>query len=135
MTRGRAVNAIAVLVLVAAGIFGAIAYFNARDSSTVSRSAGPGRVRPAGERPAVRSGNILLLYSDEKDVPQLRAIQDELSGTDKALAAAGQAVLVRRGAAPQGIAALSARHRIDASRADDNVVSGFAEYWLGRKDG
>jgi hypothetical protein len=135
LTRTRVATALGVVLVVALGIAGAIAFFNGRDSATVSDAAGPGHVRPAGQQPTVKPGNVLLVYSDAKFAPQLRQIQDDLSGTDKALVAAGQAVIVRRGAAPLGIAALSARHRIDASRADGNVVSGFAEYWLGRKDG
>jgi hypothetical protein len=136
LTRSRAATAIGVLLVVALGIFGAIAYFNARDSSTVSSSQGPGHERPAGERPVVKPGNVLLLYADPKFAPQLRRLQRDLSGTDKSLVAAGQAVIVQRAPKlPGGIAALSARHRLAAGRPDDESLTGFIEYWLGRKSG
>jgi anti-sigma factor RsiW len=125
------------VLVVVAGIVGAIAYFASRDSSTVSTSnEGPGRERAAGERPAVKTGNVLLLYSDPKLAQPLRALQGELAGGEEALAAAGQAVLVRR--APnqrEPLRALSSGHRLDADRAHLAAVRSFVEYWLGRQTG
>lgn len=123
-------------MLVAAGAFGAIAYFNARDGATVSSSKGPGRERPAADKPVVKAGNVLLLYSDPQLAGPLRALQRELAGTDESLAAAGQAVLVRRQAdLPAPASALSARHRLDGSSAELPALRSFVEYWLGRDTG
>ncbi|MDQ3678084.1 MAG: hypothetical protein M3401_15025 [Actinomycetota bacterium] len=132
----RPAVAIGVVLLAAAGVIGAIAYFNARDDATVSTSRGPGRERPEGERPVVQAGNVLLVYSDSQLSPALRALQREIAGTDKALAAVGQAVLVRRqDELPVPVSALSARHRLDASRAELPALRNFVEYWLGRESG
>ncbi len=137
MNRARPVIALlGILVLGGAGIFGAIAYFNARDDATVSASAGPGRERAAGEPPVVQAGNVLILYSDPELAGRLRALQRELAGSDASLAAAGQAVLVRRDAGlPAPVRALSASHRLDSSRAEFPALRDFVEYWLGRDSG
>ncbi|MGH2841095.1 MAG: hypothetical protein ACRDKY_09760 [Solirubrobacteraceae bacterium] len=136
MTRTRPFIVIGVVLLAAAGVIGAIAYFNARDDATVSTTEGPGRERPAGERPVVRPGNVLLVYSEAQLARPLLALQRELSGTDKALVAAGQAVIVRRNRAlPVPVTGLSARHRLDASRAELEALRDFVEYWLGRETG
>lgn len=123
-------------MLVAAGVFGAISYFNSRDDATVSSTEGPGRERPAGDKPVVKAGNVLLLYSDPQLAGPLRALQRDLAGTDESLAAAGQAVLVRRQAdLPAPVSALSAGHRLDSSGAELPAVRSFVEYWLGRDTG
>ena len=136
LKRIRPVIAIGVLLLTAAGVVGAIAYLNARDDATLSAAQGPGRERPAGARPAVEPGNVLLTYSEPQLAPALRALARELGGSDDALAAAGQAVLVRRRPGlPAPISALSAGHRLDAARADDPALRRFVEYRLGRRSG
>jgi len=123
-------------VLAAAGIIGAAAYLHSRDDATVTAGQDAGRPRPPGARPAVRPGNVLLLYAEPRQAPQLRALRRELGSSDPALAAAGQALLVRRDAGLRvPIVALSARHRQDARAASEPAVRGFVEYWLGRAAG
>ena len=127
---------LAAIVLTAVGIIGAAAYFNSRDDATLTVGQGVGQLRPPGARPPVRPGNVLLLYSDARQAPGLRALARELGGSGPALAAAGQAVLVRRDAGLRvPIVALSARHRHDARAASDPALRGFVEYWLGRATG
>jgi hypothetical protein len=132
----RAALTLGVVLLVGVGAYAVISYFDARDDSTVSSSDGPGRERPAGERPVVKAGNVLLLYSDPQLAGPLRALQRDLAGGDEALAAAGQAVLVRRQPdLPVPVVALSARRRLDGSRAQLPALRDFVEYWLGRDGG
>lgn len=124
--------AAAALVVVAA--VAALAFFDARDDSTVTRADGPGSPRPDGADPAVRTGNVLLLYRDRAAAPALDAVRDELSGPpDPALVAAGQAVIVRREPrlAP-AVRALSASHRVDAASSDAPAIRDFVDFWLGR---
>ena len=124
------------MLLTGLGVLGAIAYLNSRDDATVSTSEGPGEVRRAGEGPVtVKPGNVVLLYADRELAAPLRALQRELAGPpSEQLSAAGQAVVVQRlpdVAAP--IVALSARHRLQASRPDAAQLREFVEYWLGRE--
>jgi hypothetical protein len=124
------------VVLAAAAIIGAAAYLSSRDDATVASARQAGRPRPPGARPAVRPGNVLVLYADRHQAAQLRALRRELSGSGPALAEAGQALLVRRDAGLRvPIVALSARHRQDARAASEPAVRGFVEYWLGRAAG
>jgi len=124
------------VLLAAAAIIGGAAYLNSRDDATVATGGQVGSPRPPGARPAVRPGNVLLLYADERQAPQLRALRRELGSSDPALAAAGQALLVRRDAGLRvPIVALSARHRQNARAASEPAVRGFVEYWLGRAAG
>jgi len=136
MTR-KVVIALGVLVLAAAGIAAALAYFSARDASTVGGSAGAGVERAAGARPVVAPGNVVLLYSDERETAQLRELALQTGGTvTPELEAAGQAVLVRRQPDLRTpVVALSARRRLDADGADDPRLRAFVEYWLGRSAG
>jgi hypothetical protein len=127
---------IGAIVLGVAGSVGVAAYLNSRDDATLTSGRDAGRPRSPGARPAVRPGNVLLLYADERQAPALRALRRELTGSDPALVAAGQAVLVRRDprlSAP--VVALSARHRRAADAASEPAVRDFVEYWLGRATG
>jgi len=136
MTRPRPAIALAAAVLTVAGIVVAAAYLNSRDEATLTATERVGQLRSPGSEPAVRPGNVLLLYADTRQAPQLRALRRELGGSDPALAAAGQAVLVR---ADDGlrvpIVALTARHRQDATTAKDPALRRFVDYWLGRATG
>jgi len=131
----RALLALGALVLAVAGVAAAFAFFSSKDDATVTRSAGPGSPRPAGDRPAVRDGNVLLLHRRADQARALRTLADDIAGPASAqLEAAGQAVLVRRDATlPVPIVALSATRRIEAERADDPALAQFVEYWLGRR--
>ena len=131
----RALLALAALVLAVAGVAAAFAFFSSKDDATFTRSRGPGSVRPVGDKPAVRDGNVLLLHPRPGQARALRALADDIAGPANAkLEAAGQAVLVRRDAAlAVPILALTATRRLEAARADDPALARFVEYWLGRR--
>jgi hypothetical protein len=133
----RLVVALGALVLAVAGVGAALAYFNARDDATVSRSQGPGQPRAAGARPLVATGNVVLLYSDERETTALRELARDIGGdATPALESAGQAVIVRRQPGLRvAVAALTSRRRLDAAGPDDPTLRAFIEYWLGRDAG
>jgi hypothetical protein len=133
----RAVIALAVLVVAAAGAVAVLVVLNSRDDASVQRSAGPGADRPAGARPAVAPGNVLLLYSDERETAALRSLALRTGGRETpALVAAGQAVIVRRQPGVRmPVVALSTHRRLDASAPDDPRLRTFVEYWLARAPG
>jgi hypothetical protein len=132
---GRPLLALGALVLAIAGVVAALQFFSSKDDATVTRSGGPGSARPAGDTPAVRDGNVLLLHRRPGDARALRALADDVAGPSSAkLQAAGQAVLVRRDPAlAVPIIALTATRRIESQRADDPALVQFVEYWLGRR--
>jgi hypothetical protein len=134
MSRRIAVAVVA-LLLAAAGVVAAIAYFNARDDATVTRSDGPGKPRATGARPAVAAGNVVLLFSDERETTALRALASDIGGAaTPALQKAGQAVIVRRQTGVRSpVVAVTKDRRYDASGTDDPALRGFIEYWLGRE--
>ena len=131
--RGLAIG-LGAVVLAGAGVGGALAFFAARDDATVARERGPGEPRSARARPHVRPGNVLLLYGQAKHGRPVRALAREISGPpDSALAAAGQAVLVRRARRPGiEILALSDRRRLEADSTAEPELREFIEFWLGR---
>jgi hypothetical protein len=133
----RAVVALAVLVLAAAGAVAVLVVLDSRDDASVQRSAGPGGERVAGARPAVAPGNVLLLYSDERETAALRALALRTGGRETpALVAAGQAVIVRRQPGlRRPVVALSTHRRLDAAGPDDPRLRTFVEYWLAREQG
>ncbi|MEJ7797807.1 MAG: hypothetical protein WKF42_04840 [Solirubrobacteraceae bacterium] len=131
----RIVVTLGVLVLAAAGIAVALSYFNARDAATVQRSDGPGSARAAGARPAVAAGNVVLLFSEERQTAALRELAMQIGGqATPALVSAGQAVIVRRQPRLRvPVVALSSDRRLDADGVDDPRLRAFVEYWLGRE--
>lgn len=133
----KALLALVVVVAAVLGIGAVAALLASRDDSTVSSAGGPGVVRPAGARPVVAAGNVVLLYSDERLTRGLRELATDIGGPpDKALVAAGQAVIVqRRPNQPVPVVAVSATHQIDATGPEDPALREFAEYWLGRDAG
>jgi hypothetical protein len=137
LTPRRAVIALAVLVLGAAGAIAALAVLNGRDDASVQRSTGPGDERGAGARPAVAPGNVLLLYSDERETAALRALALRTGGRETpALVGAGQAVIVRRRPGLRTpVLALSTHRRLDAAGPADPRLRTFVEYWLAREKG
>lgn len=135
----RVAIAVAVLVLAAAGAVGASTLLTARDEPAVRRDAGPGVPRAAlgpvaRSAPATTPGNVLLLYADERDAPALRALAADVAGPpDPALAAAGQAVLVRRSPdVGHGVVALSHERGLRTDDPTDPRLRAFVETWLGR---
>jgi hypothetical protein len=123
------------LVVAIVAVFGVAALLASRDDSTVPHAAGPGVQRPAGVRPMVQAGNVVLLYSDERLTRRLRALAADVGGpADPALVAAGQAVIVRRQPNLRvAVVALTATRRLTASSPEDPALRAFAEYWLGRE--
>ena len=134
---GKALAALATVVLTVLLVAGAAAFFVSRDDATVpgATQAGPGEPRPAGAQPAVRAGNVVLLHSDERLTRELRELAERMAGRpDEALTAAGQAVLVRQQpnlAVP--VTAVTATRMQEANGPDDPALEAFIEYWLGRR--
>ena len=130
----KAFLAIAAAVLAVIGVAAIAAIFAARDDATVPQQEGPGDARPPGARPAVKPGNVVLLYSDERLTRELRALAARIAGDPTpALVAAGQAVLPERRpnlAAP--VTAITASRMLEAAGARDPRLRSFIEYWLGR---
>ncbi len=133
----KAVLALVVVVVAALGIFGISALLASRDDSTVTPNGGPGVVRPAGARPVVAPGNVVLLYSDERLTSDLRRLAADIGGPpDAALVAAGQAVIVEHRLNQRvPVAAVTATHRLEANAPGDPALRTFIEYWLGRNPG
>lgn len=131
----NALLALAVLVAAVIGVAAVAAVLAARDDSTITRPAGPGVARPAGARPRVSAGNVVLLYSDERLTRRLRELAADVGGPpDRALVAAGQAVLVsRRPNLRVPVVAVTATRRLDAGGPDDPALRAFVEFWLGRE--
>ena len=131
----RAAVALAVLVVVAAGIVAVIAVLSSREDAAVDAAAGPGVARVAGARPVVVPGNVVLLYSDERLTAELRDLALETGGpATPALVAAGQAVVVRRQPGLRvAVVGLTSDRRQDAQRPGDPRLRAFIEYWLGRQ--
>ncbi|MEA2221046.1 MAG: hypothetical protein QOJ35_3672 [Solirubrobacteraceae bacterium] len=134
MTLRRAAGAAGVVLVAALGVAAVIALLNARDEGTVRPAAGPGTPRVAGARPAVARGNVVLLFSDERETTALRALALDTGGpATPALVAAGQAVVVRRQPGLRvPVVGLTRDRRLDAAGPDDPRLRGFVEYWLGR---
>jgi hypothetical protein len=131
---GRVLVVAAAVVVAIAGVFGVAALLASRDASTVTRDSGPGAQRPAGARPQVAPGNVVLLYSDERLTRRLRALATDIGGPpDPALVAAGQAVIVRHQVNLRvPVVALTATRRLDAASPEDPALRAFTEYWLGK---
>jgi hypothetical protein len=135
----RRVAVVLGMVIVAlAGVAAVIAILNARDDATVERDAGgPGVERAAGARPVVAPGNVVLLFSDERETTALRELARDTGGpATAAVRAAGQAVIVqRRPGLRVPVVALTSDRRLDADGPDDPRLRSFVEYWLGRRAG
>jgi hypothetical protein len=134
---GKALAALATVVLTVLLVAGAAAFFVSRDDATVPRAAepGPGEPRPENADPQVRPGNVVLLHSDERLTLDLRRLAERVAGPpDPALTAAGQAVLVQpRPNLEAPVRAVTATRMLDADGPDDQALETFVEYWLGRR--
>jgi hypothetical protein len=132
----KALLAIAATVLAVVGVAALAAFFVSRDDATVPQDAdAPGTERASGAQPAVKPGNVVLLYSDERLTSDLRALAARTAGAPSAaLEAAGQAVLVqRRPNRTVPVTAVTATHELAAVAARDPKLAAFIEYWLGRR--
>jgi hypothetical protein len=152
---------IALLTLVVAlgGFVLVLLFFEGRDESQVpdgaSAGRGPGQVvtdqRRARAPATIRSdrdgtrlsddqllhalelGDVVLLYGTRSAPPQLRALQQRLTGPfDPVLAANGAAVILAYRPGTDGVTALAWRRVLRAPSASDPAVEQFADYWLGR---
>lgn len=155
---------IALLTVVVAlgGFVLVLLFFEGRDSSQVPGSAGAGRgpgqvvtdqaraAAPAAIRSdrdgtrlsrdqllhALELGDVVLLYGTSAPPPQLRALQERVSGPfDPVLAANGAAVILARRPGTDGVTALAWRRILRAPSASDPAIEDFADYWLGRGAG
>jgi hypothetical protein len=113
-------------------------FFTTRDDATTSApaAAAPGvtNAAPTPYDPDLRRGNVVLVAGPAQ-MDAARALAQDVAGPpDAALRAAGQAVLVRRGAAA-GVTAYAAGRRLTAAAASDPGLRTFVEYWLGRAAG
>ena len=152
--------ALPTLVVALGGFVLVLLFFEGRDDSQVPGSAGggpaPGQVvtdqrraqapAPIGRDAvalsedqllhALELGDVVLLYGTRSPPPQLRALQDEVSGPfDPVLAANGAAVILAPRPGTDGVTALAWRRILRAPSASDPAIEDFADYWLGRGAG
>ena len=144
------------VVVALAGFVLVLLFFEGRDTSQVPQSDtanAPGQVvtdqRTAGAPAAIRRdgvslsddqllhalelGDVVLLYGTSAPPPQLRALQEQVSGPfDPVLAANGAAVILARRAGTDGVVALAWRRILRAPSPTDPALEQFANYWLGR---
>lgn len=147
------------LVVALGGFVGLLLFFEGRDTSQVPQSAAgdaPGQVvtdqRQAQTPAAIKRdrvqlsddqllhalelGDVVLLYGTHAPPPQLRALQEQVSGPfDPVLAANGAAVILARRAGTDGVVALAWRRILRAPSPADPALEDFANYWLGRGRG
>jgi hypothetical protein len=123
--------AVAALLTVAA-IFGVLVFFSARDDSTIGGEDGgaPGEPAAALTSEPLRRGNVIVRHSAPADGDVLRALADEFG--PESLADQGQAVIVRRDPAAQGVVAEAYKRQLRVASADDPQLRAFVEHWLGR---
>lgn len=148
----RALGVALTVVLALAGGIALLAFFVARDEAPVESERPPG-VRGPGEladpgphlpdarraelMPALRAGNVVLVYGTPAPPPELAALARDVTGgpPDPALESAGQAVILARRAGTRGVVALAWQRRLRAGSPGDPQLRRFAEFWLGRGAG
>lgn len=82
---------------------------------------------------ALELGDVVLLYGTRTPSPELRALQERLSGPfDPVLAANGAAVILAYRPGTDGVTALAWKRVLRAPSASDPALQEFADYWLGR---
>ena len=128
---------LAVVVVAALGAFAAIAFFNARDDAGVSSppAAGPGvPLSQLGgvQAPVTKPGNVVVLYSDSDSHAALEALAEDIAGPPSTdLEQAGQAVLVRKAPAADGIVAIAGDRGVRVTDPADPALRAFIEAHLG----
>lgn len=124
------------IVLCLAGVVGVLAFFNARDESTVAEQPrGPGEDLPPLADQIETPGNVFLRTGDGADLPQLRALGEELAGEpNDALRATGQAVVVEQDVSVDGIEAIAAGSTLTVQEPDDPELEEFVSFWLGKTE-
>ena len=127
-------GALAVVIAIA-GVVGLIAFFNGRDSSTTGgegTTPSPGVSAPAGRSALLKSGNVVLTYSDRSFTPALRKLAAGVGAPDTPeLRAAGQAVVLRVDPKVGGVAARALSHSLVVRTPSDPALQDFIERWLG----
>ncbi len=124
------------IVLCLAGVVGVLAFFNARDEATVAEQPrGPGEDLPPLADQIETPGNVFLRTGDGADLPELRALGEELAGepTD-ALRATGQAVVVEQDISVDGIEAIAVGSALTVQEPDDPELEEFVSFWLGKTE-
>ncbi|HEX2086635.1 MAG TPA: hypothetical protein VHF89_13210 [Solirubrobacteraceae bacterium] len=133
MRRGVLIGAAALLTV--AAVFGVLAFFNARDDSTIGDdAAAPGTAAPSLTERTLAQGNVEIVFSDPAHREALEALASDVAGPkpqDPALVHAGNAVIVSRGDAPE-IVATAYQRELRVASPDDPALREFVEYWLGR---
>jgi hypothetical protein len=132
-----------VVVLAALGAFAAIAFFNARDDAGVATPAATGPGVPAAQLgaaadagPDVPPGNVVLLYSDPSARAGVEALAQDVAGPPSDdLVQAGQAVVVQRAAAADGVVALAGDRGVRVTDPSDPRLRAFVEAQLGAAAG
>jgi hypothetical protein len=85
---------------------------------------------------ALELGNVVLAYDAAQPPPALQALREDVAGPfDVELAAAGQAVLVVRHPAADGVTALAWARRLRTQDPQDPALREFTEHWLGQGAG
>jgi hypothetical protein len=139
-----------VVVLAVVAVSAGLLALQSRDDAGVSNEAtGPGervadhcptraasvtrdhrRLSRAQLETALAQGNVVITYGGGAPDAGLRAIQRDLSGSfDAEIAAAGQAVILARGAAGE---ARAWGRRLVAGTSQQEALRDFADAWLGR---
>ena len=125
--------ALATLVALAA-VVGLISFFNSRDDSSLSsQSKGPGKpyrgqpILSPADRDAVKRGNIVLLYRDDKPPA---GTQELIPPGGKALERAGQSVVLDREPTLKTALAAVSKDKIQAADNPQDLDE-FIQYWLG----
>ncbi len=132
----RVVTTLVTFVLCLAAVVGVLAFFNARDESTVAQQpGGPGEELPPPADEIETAGNVYLRASDGADLPELRTLGREIAGEPtQALRATGQAVIVEQDLSADGIEAVAAGASLTVEDPDDPELEEFVSFWLGKTD-
>lgn len=133
----RLLTGLLTFVLCLAAVVGVLAFFNARDESTVAdQPRGPGQELPPLADEIETPGNVFLRASDGADLPELRALGEEIAGEPtEALRATGQAVVVEQDLSADGIEAVAAGRSLTVEDPDDPELEKFVSFWLGKTEG
>ena len=131
MRRGLLIGAAALLTV--AAILGVLAFFNARDDSTIGENQeAPGQASDALTGDTLARGNVVLRYGDPGQRAALEALARDIAGADDpALVEAGQAIVVERGTGGR-IVASAYKRTLTVDSPEDPKLREFVQYWLGR---